>query len=190
MKHQDSFERQYPRVTQSAFYQEMGKTCRVYLSKFPCLKNLDESEVLCEAVIRLKKKFIKGQIVLEVDAWIRKCSWNVVREHYRYEINRRNHEIKSVDEENGENDYLRSLDKPIEVEEEYQFLHQALKLMNESERELLYLRFFSDFSSWKEIQQLYVQRGENISEPNLRQRGHRALEKLGKILKQLLDAAQ
>jgi RNA polymerase sigma factor (sigma-70 family) len=184
MTNQDLFERQYPRITESSFYQKMEKTCRYHLSKFPCLKNIDEYEVLCEAIIRLKDKFLNEEIFPDVDRWIAKSIQYIVKEFYRREIKRRNYEAVSIDDENGERYYLSSVDKPIEVQEQYEFLYQALELMNESDRQLLKLRFFEGLS-WKKIREIYAQNGDNVSEDSLRQKSHRAVEKLRKIWKSL-----
>jgi RNA polymerase sigma-70 factor (ECF subfamily) len=127
------------------------------------------SQTFLKALGNLKKYTFRG---VPFSAWLYRIAANEVNRHYR---NTRQKMVFSIDEE--EFDLLLGQHTEEEAEEmNAEFVISQMRKMNETEIEVLELRFFEN-KSFAEIAYII-----DISEANAKMRTYRAMEKLRKLI--------
>lgn len=136
------------------------------------LEQVDVYDVIAEVYLRGIKKITSGENIKNPGAWIRVTSHNVILEMSRKQK-----------KEQPDSEFLENQVAPKTCKEnsevQLNILRKSLENLSEKERLILELRFFQDLS-WKEVRSILASKGEILTESNLRQKGHRALEKLKK----------
>ncbi len=142
------------------------------------LEQVDFYDVVSDVYLRGIKKITSGENIKNPGAWIRVTSYNVILEMSRKQK-----------KEQPDSEFLENQVAPKTCEEnsevQLNILRKSLENLSEKERLILELRFFQDLS-WKEVRSILASKGEILTESNLRQKGHRALEKLKKVFSLLL----
>ena len=142
------------------------------------LEQVDFYDVVSDVYLRGIKKITSGENIKNPGAWIRVTSHNVILEMSRKQK-----------KEQPDSEFLENQVAPKTCEEnsevQLNILRKSLENLSEKERLILELRFFQDLS-WKEVRSILASKGEILTESNLRQKGHRALEKLKKVFSLLL----
>ncbi len=137
------------------------------------LEQVDFYDVVSDVYLRGIKKITSGENIKNPGAWIRVTSHNVILEMSRKQK-----------KEQPDSEFLENQVAPKTCEEnsevQLNILRKSLENLSEKERLILELRFFQDLS-WKEVRSILASKGEILTESNLRQKGHRALEKLKKV---------
>ncbi|WP_158026584.1 sigma-70 family RNA polymerase sigma factor [Moorena producens] len=144
-------------------------------------------EVITETYLRGIKLLESGEEIEKPRAWIRRTSFNVIREMSRKQKNKQKKE-KSWDANFKEHQIAledsNSLDSENSEEENFKLLELALQKLEPKDNKLIVLRHIKGLS-WKQVVNHLASKGEDITEASARQRGNRALKRLRKIFFEL-----
>lgn len=148
------------------------------LGQFHLEKVCSDSEVFNEAYRRGIDFIMKGNRIYCVNAWIRKTSYNVIREFSR--DRKRFHSMESKIMERVMASRLLVSEAVIErdLEAVSLALQQIMQSLSRGDRLILCLRTFEN-SSWKQVAQCLIELGEEPqSEAALRKRGQRIMQRM------------
>jgi RNA polymerase sigma factor (sigma-70 family) len=131
-----------------------------------------EMDILIDVFLRAHKLIVEGGVeIVNPPAWIRQTSFHCIRELSRY-----HKRFTPLDKDIPNQSSLIAIDQE-DVETDHRILNCAWSKLDPDEQRLLELKIVQGLS-WAEIQQLFVGEGQVISEPTLRKKKQRAVEKL------------
>ena len=147
-----------------------------WLIQFRIYGSYSEAYIFNEAYIRgyLLTKQKKEQIK-NVAAWLRRTSFNVIRELKRKDARFLPIFANTLDSSLKSSSYTDESD--LLIDQEMIYIRLAFQMLNEEEQEILNLKI-ADELSWKEIQKEFQLRGRSVKLGALRKQKQRALNKL------------
>ena len=146
------------------------------LRQFKLYGQLQESDILTQAYIRVRQKIESGELIQNMPAYLNRVAFNIVREESRKQKKSEDLPIRLNNNGHGNLDTTPGLDDT----NSYQIttLIQALKELKSEDLEIIQLRIVKGLS-WKEVSiNLSSNQCSKISESTLRQKGKRALQRL------------
>lgn len=146
-------------------------------------------DVINEVYLRFQKAESSGKQIGKLRAWCYSTGMNYVRELSRKHKQRNLIPLNSDEIDSGKvksiNLRTNDLDEEAGDLEKLDIIHKAFLELKPEEREILQMRY--EELSWEEIAVGLAQCGNAVKVTTLRQRGHRAEEKLRKICYEKLN---
>ena len=141
------------------------------------VNGLDAREVLTEACLRTVKRIEKDRLEIHyLPGWLRRVSLNIISEEVRKNIKHEKVIRDIYTKESYEHEEV--ISSMNELSSAIRLLNSSLEKLSSKDREMIELRFFEQLS-YKEIQEHFLNKGENISQVSaLRKQMSRALQRL------------
>jgi DNA-directed RNA polymerase specialized sigma24 family protein len=151
------------------------------LNQFKLNSQLEESDILSEAYLRVRKKIESGELIQNMPAYLNRVAFNIIREKSKKKKKSEDLHIRLINNSHGVTDTASRTDDL----DSYQItiLLKALEELNSEDFELIQLRIVKGLS-WNEISDYrnYSKDNENKKRlsANTRKKGERALKRLRK----------
>lgn len=139
---------------------------------------IQESDILIEAYLRVRKKIESGEFVQNMPAYLNRFAFNIIREKIKEQKKTDNLYTHLINNNHGISDITSGIDETDNYK--INILVKAIEELKSEEFELIKLRIVKGLS-WQEISEYlsYIKR-QKISPTTLRKRGERALKRLRK----------
>jgi RNA polymerase sigma factor (sigma-70 family) len=146
---------------------------QIRLRQFQLDSRYQAGDVMGRAYFIAEKKLCEGEDVYELAAWLRRISFNVIRDLKKYETNFERKPLKLVEKGFNASSTPDSTCIEAEIEEtQIASLHKALDTLSTQDQDIINSRHIEELS-WKDIGFRF-----NIHTNTARKRGERALDRL------------
>lgn len=167
-----------------------------WLWQFNISSRIEAVEILHEAYLRARARENQAEIIRHPSAWLKRFCYNIVREHSRKLDRQRLTEPEMIDhhQQRRADHYPQVSDERLNDRLDVLFdAFQILKRQNPEGAELLKLKYCQDLT-WSQVRERLIDRGLvdrgcNVSNAALRQRGNRAIKELRKIFHEIEKAS-
>jgi RNA polymerase sigma factor (sigma-70 family) len=151
------------------------------LRQFKLDGQLEESDILSEAYLCVRKKIESGELIQNIPAYLNRVAFNIIRERSKKKKKSKDLHIRLINNSHGVIDTTSRIDDLDS--NQITILLKALKELNSEDFELIKLRIVKGLS-WNEISDNlnYSKDNENKKRlsANTRKKGERALKRLRK----------
>ena len=152
------------------------------LLQFKLNGQLQESDILLEAYIRVRQKIESGESIQNMPAYLNRVAFNIIREKSKKQKKAEDLHIRLINNGYGHPDTTSGTDDTDSYK--INVLLKALEELKPEDFEIIQLRIVNGLS-WKEISEYLTssenkEHSKNLSASALRKRGERALKRLRK----------
>ncbi len=146
------------------------------LRQFRLDSQLQESEILIDAYLRIREKIKSGESIKNISAYLNRVSYNIVREHSKKQKRSEKLHGRLLDNGYGHPDIILGGDSSNY--DKITILLESLKKLKNEDLEILQLHIVEGLS-WEEIRGYFSScKGKKLSNSALRKQGERALRRL------------
>lgn len=165
--------------------EELKKRFYSFLRQYKLSNRYTPDDVINEVYLRFRKAESSGKPIGKLRAWCCSTGFNYVRE-----LSRKHKQLPFDEIDSGKvksiNLITNGLDEEAGDLEKLDIIYKALLELKPEEREILEMRWYEELS-WEKIAVRLAQCGNAVKVTTLRQRGHRAEDKLRKICYEKLN---
>lgn len=181
----DALSEKWDESTRKIFFFIKGR-----IHQFKLDGQLQESDVLIDAYLRIRKKIESGELIQNMPAYLNRVALNIIREKSKKQQKDENLQIRLINNNHGNPDTTSRADNTDSYK--ITILLKALEELKPEDVELIKKRIVQGLS-WRDISEISSSKNEeDISESTLRKRGERALKRFRKayfsVDKNILEA--